>query len=372
MYKLASHFDQLPGFSVVVVLPNSEGIAQAYAASDVTVRVVPFMPLGAQRSIVYRLHYLLSLPPTIWRLIKLIRQEGIDVVHVNEITFFPALIAARLCGVPTVCHVRVILRKRFPRARRILSRLIATFSDHIITSSEATTVGLFNNPPDGRVTVSYDGGPDRAVLDPTRYDRDVLRDTFGFANTLTVGLVSKLTPVKGHRYLLGAAALLKERHPDIPWRFVFVGGEVGGFEAYGAALRNETRELGLDDVVLFLGQRSDVPELMLSFDIVVHVPDHDDPFPGVVLEALAMERPVVATRSGGIPEQMEDGISGILIEKGCVEELAEAIAALAKDMERRQNMGREARRYVLDNFSPEQHFGDVECIYRKLAEDRVA
>ena len=369
MYKLARHFHQHPDFQVIAVLPDRKGIAKDYAACKIAVMVIPFMPLGAQRSLVYRLQYLGTLPQTIWKIYRLIQREQIDIVHVNEITFFPALIAARLAGTPAICHVRVILRNRFPWARRLLSRLALTFSDHIISSSRATTAGLFDSPPEGRLTVSYDGGPDREWLHPGQYDRSALRRRFGFSETITVGLVSKLTPVKGHRHLLQAAAILKERYPEVNWKFAFVGGEVSGFEVYADELRAETRRMGLEGEVEFLGQRSDVPELMYSFDIAVHVPDHDDPFPGVVLEALAMERPVVATASGGIPEQFEDGVSGLLIRKGNVRDLVDKISELALDRSRRQEMGIAGRLYVLANFSPERHFGEVESIYRRLNEE---
>lgn len=370
MYKLAQHFHHHPDFEAIVILPDSEGIAEDYAASNIPVTVVPFLPLGARRSIAYRLRYMLALPGTIWRIFRLIRSAQIDIVHVNEITFFPALIAAKVAGVPSVCHVRVILRNRFPWARRILSRFINVLSSHIISSSHATTAGLFDKPPKDRVTVSYDGGPDLQMLQPSRYNRKVLREKFGFGEAMTVGLVSKLTPVKGHRYLLQAAAILKDEHPEIAWSFVFVGGKVEGFEWYADELATITTQLGLDEEVLFLGQRADVAELHLSFDIAVHVPDHDDPFPGVVLEALAMERPLIATESGGIPEQFDDGVSGVLIQKGDVRALAHEIAALARNLTRRRAMGMAGRQFLLDNFSPERHFGEVERVYRQVLQEK--
>lgn len=366
MYKLANHFTSHPSFDVVVILPDGDGIAQKYRESGIPVRYVPFKRLGVHRSIKQRVEYSLSLPSVIRNIRKVIREEEVDIVHVNEVSFFAGLIAAKLEKIPAVCHVRVILRNRFPLARVFFAFLLRMFADTIIVSSQATGRGLFNKPEDLPTVVIYDSGADLKQFSPDLYERQELRKQYGVSDCFVVGLVSKLIPVKGHIYLIRAASLLERKYPDVDWKFVVVGSEVEGFENYAARLHQLIADLNLTDSFLFLGQRDDVPQLMYSFDVAVHVPDHDDPFPGVVLEALAMGRPFIGSHSGGIPEQFEDGVSGVLVPKGDAESLAEAIADFFLNPTKREAFGQAAREFVTSTFSKERHFGEVEQVYWQL------
>ena len=88
-------------------------------------------------------------------------------------------------------------------------------------------------------------------------------------------------------------------------------------------------------------------------------------FPGVVLEAMAMEKPVIAFQSGGIPEQFVDGESGYLVPKGDIDSLVERIIDLYNNPDKRHKIGKNARKHLLKNFSLDRHFREIEEIYNE-------
>jgi glycosyltransferase involved in cell wall biosynthesis len=156
-------------------------------------------------------------------------------------------------------------------------------------------------------------------------DRTV-REELGLApRTVLVGAVGNIRRPKGYDVLLRAARILKDRHQD--YRFVIVG------EGHGSLLQELTQlraELGLIEDVAFLGLRSDVARLLTSFDVYV-LSSTTEGFSISCIEAMAAGRPVVATRSGGPDEIVEDGISGLLVPPGDADALAEAIDHLRSD-----------------------------------------
>jgi len=219
---------------------------------------------------------------------------------------------------------------------------------------------------DDPVRVIYDGGPDLSRFDPARPRLD-LRPTFGIPeDAFVAGVVSKLARVKGHDHFLEAAAQLRARVEKDDLYFVLVGGPLPGHEEYYRELQQLIRAKGLQGRVVETGARSDIPELLAMFDAFVLLPTYQDPFPGVVLEAMAMERPVVAYDSGGIREQFEDGRSGLLVPQGDREGVARALLELYRDPERRRAMGKAARQYLLNHFSLERHFRELDALYAEL------
>jgi glycosyltransferase involved in cell wall biosynthesis len=187
-------------------------------------------------------------------------------------------------------------------------------------------------------------------------------------DALVVGLVSKFSPLKGHLALVEAARMIKARHPGCPLTYLLVGGEVAGKEDYFSKVRDSIDQYGLKDSFVLTGSRSDVPGLISACDVMVHLPLHEDPFPGVVLEAMAMEKPVVTFTSGGIPEQFDDGRSGILLERNNIEALAGALLNLANDQAARQRMGKAARLFLTSHFSFDEFFSEVDMLYHSLCQ----
>lgn len=155
--------------------------------------------------------------------------------------------------------------------------------------------------------------------------------------------VARLQRWKGTDVFVRAAARVAARHPSA--RFLVVGSAMfGQDEAWADGLPGLADRLGLGGRVHFTGYRSDSLELMAGSDAVVHASLRPDPFPTVVLEGLCLGRPVVATRTRGPEEEIDDGRTGLLVGPGDELGLAEALASLAGDEARRRRLGETARR----------------------------
>lgn len=172
-----------------------------------------------------------------------------------------------------------------------------------------------------------------------------------------ISIVGRLQAVKGHRIFLESARKVLNERPDA--RFWIVGdGELRG-ELEAAASR-----LGLTHAVSFMGYRDD-PWYAMSVSDVVVCASHYESFARVVLEALALERPVVATAVGGTPEMVIDGQTGVLSPAGDPEALGAAVLRLLKDPDLAQRLAAAGRKLVCQRYSEEAHASALAGLYRE-------
>jgi glycosyltransferase involved in cell wall biosynthesis len=167
--------------------------------------------------------------------------------------------------------------------------------------------------------------------------------------------IGRLIPIKGHLVLLRALAQARARVPGVTLH-------VAGRGPLEPALRAYARELGLEESVRFLGFVSPVQQAIESSAIVV-VPSIGEGFGMVALEAMERSRPVIASAVGGLPEIVADGETGLVVSSGDAEALAEAIVALAGDLERAAAMGAAGRERALAEFTPERSARRIEELY---------
>ncbi|MGD9497696.1 MAG: glycosyltransferase family 4 protein [Armatimonadota bacterium] len=263
--------------------------------------------------------------------------------------------AGRLRGLPVVWHMRVLLTQ--PGARAWLRRAVRLVRPHVIAISTAVAAQFegmrcpLHVVPNGIPLERFEPGPPPPHLGAE----------LGLpAGAPTVCVVGRLTPWKGHQVLLRGWPDVLARVPDAR---LLVVGEVAFWEdGYGDELRALASELGIAASVHWLGFREDVADLLRLSDLLV-LPSIDEPFGRVVIEAMAAARPVVATASGGIPEIVVDGDTGLLVPPREPEPLADAIAALLADPARARAMGQAGRRRALELFDVRRVAAQVQAIY---------
>jgi glycosyltransferase involved in cell wall biosynthesis len=171
--------------------------------------------------------------------------------------------------------------------------------------------------------------------------------------------VGRFVPFKGYAHLLAAAALVREQRPDV--HFILVGdGELR------AELEAQARGLALEASVHFTGWRDDVPELLALADVFV-LPSLGEHFGRVLIEAMAMEKAVVATDGGGVPEVVTAGESGVLVPPAQPAALARAVVALLRDPGWSARLAVAARRRVEAEFDRSRHAAAVARLYGELA-----
>jgi glycosyltransferase involved in cell wall biosynthesis len=167
--------------------------------------------------------------------------------------------------------------------------------------------------------------------------------------------IARLIPIKGHLVLLRALARARERVPGVAL-------DVAGRGPLEPALKSYARELGLEHAVRFLGFVTPVQRAIEEAAIVV-VPSLGEGFGMVALEAMERARPVIASAVGGLPEIVEEGGTGLVVPPGEADALAEAIVALAGDLERAAAMGAAGRVRALAEFTPERSVRRIEELY---------
>ena len=301
-----------------------------------------------------------------WRLARRLREARVDVLHTYLVSanIFGTL-AGRLAGVGAVVTSRRDTGfSRNPRLRLVEEWLVNPRVDRVVANAPAVEEALRRERGLRREqVVPIPNGVDLERFDPARHPRAEARARaareWGLAGDETViGAIGSLTPVKGHDDLLEAAALVTARHPRT--RVVLVGDG-----PRRPALEAQALRLGLRDRVVFAGVRGDVAPLLASFDVVA-LPSHTEGLSNVLLEAMAMARPVVATAVGGNPDVLRDGATGRLVPAREPAALAASLLDLIEDGERARAMGREARHDVGLRFGRERMVERYEALYRGL------
>jgi len=175
--------------------------------------------------------------------------------------------------------------------------------------------------------------------------------------------VARLLPEKGHRHFLEALAALRGAQPRI-------SGLIVGQGVMRAELEARSRELGLLDSVRFLGERTDVPEILQATDILVLPSTLREGLSISLLEAMAARRPVVASDVGGNRETIGDSGAGLVVPPADSRSLTEALEALLADPEKARRMGEAGRAKVERDFDIRRMVRQTETIYTDLLADR--
>jgi glycosyltransferase involved in cell wall biosynthesis len=275
-------------------------------------------------------------PISLLRLYAIIKRVRPDILGFNTPK---AILIGALASRFASSGVKIIFRRvDFPLRSNFFSRLKYTWgTDGIITISNAIRNRLKNaGVPASKISTIYEG------IDLSLYPKIIRTHKPG--EPLVVGVVSHLTPEKGVRYLIEAAALIPEANKK--FRFVIVGEG-----SCLPQLQELVREKKLNNFD-FKGFRSDIPQLMESFDILA-MPSLSEGLSSAILEAMASSLPIVASNVGGIPELVKDGENGLLAPPADSAALARAIQTLAENPEEILRMGQKNRRQVEEKFTME-------------------
>jgi len=273
-------------------------------------------------------------PRWAWRLRSLVRDRGFDVVHVHS-PYVAAATRLVLRTLPRRLRPALVATEhnRWPRhapATRIANRLTIGLDDVDLAVSDDVRATMAPTVRERVEVVVH--GVDLAAVRAAAAERDAVRDELGIRpDEIVVGTVANFRTEKGYDVLLEAAADAVGRDPRL--RFVAVGQ--GPLED---DIRARHRELGLGDRFLLTGYRDDAVRVMSAFDVFTLSSRHEG-LPVSLMDALVLGIPVVATRVGGIPEAVDDGVEGLLVPADDPSALAGAYGALAADADRRRAMG---------------------------------
>jgi glycosyltransferase involved in cell wall biosynthesis len=306
-------------------------------------------------------------------LYRIFRARKPDIVHARTAKArFLAPLAARLAGVRVI--VQTVhgwsFNNQIDKRRRVYvwaERLAARLCDCSVMVSEIDLdEGYRLGILDSRRAVVIRSGVDvaRFAAEQTE-DINELRRQLASDDELLVTLVGRLSPPKTPEVFIAAAAQVSARKSDV--KFLVVGD---------GQKRESVKQLisncGLEQRVMMLGLREDVPRIMAASDIIAHS-SADEGLPKTILEGMAAGKPVIGTNVGGVPIVIEHGVSGLLVNKHDPEALAWAIERLLEDRSLRERLALEAARR-LPVFSLDKTVADTEHLYAALCSrgDRLA
>jgi glycosyltransferase involved in cell wall biosynthesis len=344
----------LPDFTHLAFLATEPSPASAlFAGAGIPVRAYDSVELSLRRPLPFLGASL--------RVARRLRQAHATVVHCSDVmAALEVALGARLARLPVICHVRNPHEELPARSRPVL-RLVSRF----VFVSEHARERFGMTVPAGRASVIYDG------LSATRVDHYEARAAVGAelkvgAETRLIGMVARLAPQKDHPTFVRAARRILAAHPNS--HFLIVGDHEGDADLARrhAELNDLIATLGMTGRFTFTGFRSDTETLLAAMDVAV-LATHYEGFGLALLEAMAQERPVVATRVGGIPEFVHHDATGLLHAHGDDADLAAQVVSLLDDAAKAGRIARAGRQLVDRRFTMDGFARQMSGLYREVS-----
>jgi glycosyltransferase involved in cell wall biosynthesis len=308
---------------------------------------------------------------------RAVAREQPDIVHANSIRAGVVLGLARSSplpglrlprSLPSVVHVRDCLPPG--RASAATLRLIAATASTVIANSAYTAASVRAAAPRASLEVVHNP-VDLTRFDPAKLDRAAARARLGEAGgrAALLGVVAQLSPWKGQDTAIEALGALCREGIDAQLLLIgsakFVASSTRfDNESYVAHLRELAVREGVAERVSWLGEREDVPELIRALDVLL-LPSWEEPFGRALIEAMALEVPVIATDVGGPREIVTDGREGFLLAPRRAAEWARAITRLLQSPELAAQMGRAGRERVQQEFTTTRHVAATLDVYER-------
>jgi glycosyltransferase involved in cell wall biosynthesis len=275
------------------------------------------------------------------RLARLMKARGIDIAMVMQSKDINVVVASKLFHPWTKLVFYQQMQSQISKRDVLHTWMYSKLSLWISLTNRMKQEVLENTKMPEQLIRVVPLGRDTRVFNPRLYSQRRARKGYKLsASQPLVGVLGRLDPQKGQEEFLRSLPSVLERRPDVC--YVIAGDETQGEEGYRAYLVDLARELGVSDHVRFLPFTENVAEFLAAIDVFV-LPSYSETFGLVLIEAMAMQKPVVATSAGGVPEIVENGWDGILVPPRDEKALATAITLLLKNTTLRVSLSRHAR-----------------------------
>lgn len=294
------------------------------------------------------------------RLEEIVAEHRIEIIHAQHRTagYFAELLCRRK-RIPYVVTVHDHWRSTpFKRSHGTVFRRLIAVSDHL----RQRLIDRFHVPPERIRTI-------RNGVDPTcfegidRAEAARFRSAFGVgAHEIVLSQIGRVSKAKGLFDLLHALKLLP---PDLPYRCLIVGE---GKNKDRASLEQLANSLALGPKVTFCAYQSNIPVVLAATDILL-LPSHREALGLSIIEAMLSNVPVIAARTGGVPEIVTHGKNGLLFQPGDIPDLARLILKMVSDTELRRQLAQAGRRTAIDHFLVARMVDETEAYYQRIVEE---
>ncbi|MCX5693993.1 MAG: glycosyltransferase family 4 protein [Candidatus Omnitrophica bacterium] len=287
-----------------------------------------------------------------WKLKKIIRKYNIDLIHSHSRT--TQVLGDWLGRVLVKPHIFTCHGFFKPKLFR---RIFGCWGRKVIVISQQVKEHLIADFKlnENKISVIHNGIDTKKFGDYSR--RDNLRAQLGMQNDFIVGIIARLSDVKGHIYLIQALPQVMKKFPNT--KLLIVGqGKTRD------VLFKKSRDLGLEQNIIFIPEAKNTQELLAAMDIFV-MPSLQEGLGLALMEAMAQGLAVVGSAVGGIKTLIQDKQNGLLVEPANVAALSQAIIVLLGDLQLRRNLGAQARKFICANFSQVEMVDKTEIIYQE-------
>lgn len=351
-------------FIPLVVLPEHGVLEEALQSSGITVQVLNypilrrkfFTPLGLIRYIYNYFKYGR-------RLSKIVRKEQIDLIHVNTAAVLEGIYIKTVTKVPILWHIHEIILSP-ELVYKVTSYLIGKFANKIITVSKATENRLLesNSVSDDKVETIYNGIESNQV---TNGNKSLLRNELNIPDdAVVIGMVGRINAWKGQAEFITAMSKVIAVNKNV--HAILVGGVFKGEEWRISSIDEQIQESNNSMKIHRIDFRKNIKDIYAAFDIFVMPSIRPDPFPTVVLEAMANSLPVVGFNHGGVVEML-DKTNAIeyLVPVGNTDKLAEKIINLIENKDKRIIFGSDLKNRQMTMFSEKMFINRFQGEYRE-------
>jgi glycosyltransferase involved in cell wall biosynthesis len=355
------------GYRPIVVLHEKGLLTKKLAYLNV--QIIETSVIKVKRGIL-KLSFFLKLPFEIIQSFRTIKKElkdnKIDFVHSNATSVFIGAFYSFFYRKKHIWHVHEIIESP-KRIALLYPKIVYLLSDIVIFNSNATANHFITIYPKikAKSKIIYNGQQRKLEVSCPEKINLIRKNVFKVKNEnfIVVGLVGRISRLKGHSILLKAFDLLHKKHDNI--HLVFIGSSPKGQEFFTESLENKIKKLELTNCTIVPFEENIWP-IYDSLDIVVVPSTEPESFGLVATEAMLSKKPVIATNLGGLKEVVEDGKTGYLFENKNIEELSNKLELLINDKSLRVKMGEKGFERVNNNFSAEKYVRSFEKEYSTL------
>jgi len=349
-FTLSLQLVQKSGWEVLAAVPGLGPLSEYLEKSGITSAVLPQRPLREDLAARH-----LLFPQPAW--LELCRKFRPDLIHCNAVR--PALYAQALSrehGIPAIMHARKA--ESLPIVDLFLTCTLAA----IISTSEVVRRRFRRGLGRCRVEVLHN------PVDLEQFERPTpraaeLRQEWSMGAGMLVGVIGRLSPIKGQHWMIQAAPEVILKVPET--RFVFIGSEDPCFPGYEMKLRSEIQRRGIVDKFLFAGYQDDLPSAYHALDLVVF-PTSSEGFGRVIIEAGAARKPLVASDIDVVREVLSPELEDLTVPLGQAKPLAERIARILEDPALGQELANRLHEHVGQHFGLEAHRRKLLWVYDQV------
>jgi glycosyltransferase involved in cell wall biosynthesis len=342
-------------FRPCVTAPKKGNFTDKANTLDIPVILIPLKKLKNPLNIPYFLGQLRMLT-------KVMREFNIDLVHSNSTGGFAFLggVASYIRKIPFIWHVRAV---NFAGIGDLIQSVLST---KVVVISEAVKKRFWWIPVKDKIMLVYNG-VNLGMFDIS-IDRNIFLSGIGCKeDDFLIGTIGRFVSWKGYEYFLKAAKIVLNEVPNA--KFLIVGLNYSENNKYLHDLKSLTKSLDIKDNIIFMGESDNIPEILSSLDLFV-LPSIGEPFGRVLIEAMASGKPIVAFKSGGVPEIVEESKTGFLVNPRDFDEMAKKIIYFLKNRTVAEKFGIAGKKRAEMFFNLKDHIKTIESLYNNLAEKR--